>query len=204
MIKDLLCLCTGVQKAKVITSMVLSFADLHENVGTFLEVQICSSVLLSHISCSPVASTATFPCIFSPACRRLGVKITSVENKACSVRVLSWGPFCTGNIWSCFWTAHALNMTPSHRLKHFSTTSEGYERTVILKPCPKKPVAIWKKVKKVNLSFFQRFLVKALILFTIRAKFEPYTLAFHHCISAHFPLRARCHKQQFNKNNLNL
>lgn len=85
---------------------------------------------------------------FSPACRRLGVKITSVENKACPVSVLSWGPFCTGNIWSCFWTAHPLNMTPSHSLKHFSTTSEGYERTVILKLCAKKPVTIWKKVKK--------------------------------------------------------
>lgn len=170
---------------------------------TFLEVQVCSSTLLPHVSCSPVASTATFPCIFSPACRRLGVKITSVENKACPVSVLSWGPFCTGNIWSCFWTAHPLNMTPRHSLKHFSTTSEGYERTVILKLCAKKPkktVAIWKKVKKKegNSPFFSSNTVHP------QSKFEPDTLAFHHYISAHFPLRARCSEQRFNKNNLNL
>lgn len=121
-----------------------SWKCVHFFWGAGLLLRVTASHKLQPCSFNSYISMHFFSCLPQTWCENhIGGKQSS------PVSVLSWGPFCTGNIWSCFWTAHPLNMTPSHSLKHFSTTSEGYERTVILKLCPKKKtVAIWKKVKK--------------------------------------------------------
>lgn len=124
---------------------------------------------------SPAAWTATFPCVFLLP-HTLHENPIGRENKACPVSVCPGDHFCPGNIGSCFWTAHPLNMTPSDSLKHFSTTSEGYERIPILNLCGgKKTVTSWKKWKKgeilhsSNVQVSQRFLVKVPMLFNIKS-----------------------------------
>lgn len=142
------CVSVRVQTLKQQSGTNVSFVGLSENVCSFLDVQVCHSVLLGNATLQPCSVNGYISMHIFLLFHTLHENPVERENKACPVSICPGDHLYPGNIGSCFLDSSSIKYDTESQPWAFFHYIRGLQKDPDFKPLKKKLSPVERKQKK--------------------------------------------------------